>query len=113
MHSLSKSNSLRTGRSSIYFFLSSFLGILLSPSNGQTVSVWVQHWRMLRLQTVFCLLVFFVVVDVVSLVDTGETKTRLGGGPQTTRFMKGSEVLVPEGTGGLCHSRSCTRETGS
>ena len=36
-------------------FLWSFLRIMLSQSNGQTVStVWVQHWKILWLQSVFC-----------------------------------------------------------
>ena len=49
--------------------------------------------------------VFFV----VSLVDTGDPKTRLSGGPQLTHW---KVVIVPEGTEGLFHSCSCTQETG-
>ena len=40
LHSLSKSNSLRTG-GSVHIFLRSFLPIVLSQSNGQTVP---QSW---------------------------------------------------------------------
>ena len=53
----------------------------------------------------------FFVLFCFSLVDTGDAKTRMGGGPQHDA-LEGREVLVPEGSGGLCRSCSCTQETG-
>ena len=60
----------------IFFFLS-FLGIMLSQSNGQTVPKFVCSTGKRFDSKMFL---------VVSLVETGDAKTRLGGGPQMTHW---------------------------
>ena len=54
----------------------------------------MQHWKSLRHHSVF----LFCLV-VVSSVNTGDSKTRLGG-RTADDALEGSGVLVPEGTGG-------------
>ena len=102
MHSLTKSSCccFRTSKSS--GFSVKFRLITLSQRNGQTVvpqsEYSVGKCSDSRKKSV-CLFVF--------LVNTGNTKTRLGGGPQMTHRKK-SGLSVPEGTRGRSHSCSCS-----
>ena len=80
-------------------FLKSFLRIMLSQSNGQTVpQLWCCIGKMLRLQSVFCCF----------LGQHWGCKDKTGW-RTADDAPEGSAILVPEGTGGLCHSWSCTQ----
>ena len=68
---------------------------MLSQSNWKTVPQLGAALENLSNSRVVLLLLF-------SLLDTVDAKTRLDEGPQNDE-REVSGVLVPEGTGGLCH----------
>ena len=111
MHSLSRSDFLRTGR--LHVFLKGFLQVMLSQSDGQTVPQFrcVQYRKMLRLQ---CVLRCFSGRHWRCKDETGWRTA--------DDTLEGSKVLVAEGTGGgwgmtgrewgLCHWRTCSQKKG-
>ena len=104
VHSLSTSDSLRTGRAS--GFLKSFLRIMLSlslsQSNEQTVPQFGCSTGKCSDSKVFLLL---------CLGRHWGCEDEIGW-RTADDALECSEVLVPEGSGGLCQSCSCTQETG-